>query len=163
MTAAALMGGGRVGVDEVESQCGESRVSHFRGDTLRVADVMTRPAPVVPSHLLMAAARKIAGLKAASSLLVEVEGRLVGYLDGHRLEAGRDGELVGELHDAARAGAAPLRPRRRARCELLAKHHVACLPVAAGMFVVGTVSRAQLERALAERAADAARVTRAAA
>jgi CBS domain-containing protein len=123
---------------------------------------MTRPAPIVPSHLVMAAARKIAGLKAASSLLVELEGRLVGYVDGLRLEAGRDGELVGTCMTPLGLALLPMTTAARA-LELLAQHHLACLPIAAGMFVVGAVSRAQLERALVERAADTARVIRAAA
>ncbi len=72
-----------------------------------VADLMAGPAPIVPSHLTMAAARKIAALKSVGWLLVEAEGRLIGVLDQRALSASRDDDSRLRAHDGAPARPCP--------------------------------------------------------
>ena len=50
-------------------------------------DLMGDPPPIVPAHLKMAAARKIAQLKCADILLVEDGEQILGVIDGYALEA----------------------------------------------------------------------------
>jgi predicted transcriptional regulator len=120
---------------------------------------MTAPAPIMPSHLAMVAARKIAALKSAAWLLVEAEGRLVGILDRRALTDSRDDELVSARMTALRVAAGPSTAIARAY-DLLVQQRLGWLPVAAGMFVVGAVSRARLEHALAGLSGGAAGVAR---
>jgi len=115
---------------------------------LVVADVMSRPQPIVPSHLSMAAARKIAQLKSADSLIVEDKGRLLGVLDRDTLRRAGDDQRVGQCLKPLWACLSPTTFVREARA-LLIKHGVGSLPVAAGPFLVGSLSRAAVERALA--------------
>jgi len=120
-------------------------------------DLMGDPPPIVPAHLTMAAARKIARLKSADLLLVEDSGQMVGVIDGYTLEAAEPNAVVS---DGMKPVAPFLRPdnsAHRAR-DLLARHSLPALLVTVGRFVVGVVSRAAIERALAgeRRAAHAA-------
>jgi CBS domain-containing protein len=123
---------------------------------------MTRPAPIVPSHLSMGAARKVAALRSASLLLIEADGRLVGVLDDRALAGAPDADLVEAWRTPLVVAVQPTTTAGRAR-ELLAEHRAACLPVTAGMFVIGTISRERLERALSDPVRIAQRAMRAAA
>ena len=61
----------------------------------RVGDLPIRAVPIIPAHLSMAAARKIAELKRANVLFVERDGRLMGTLDEHALvEAPDDAQVT---------------------------------------------------------------------
>ena len=162
MTAAALSGGSRVGAKGVACPEGESRVSLLRRSPIRVGDVMTRPPPIVPSHLPMAAARKVAALRCADLLLVEIEGRLVGVLADRALATAPDADLVAAWTTPIASAVRPSTTASRARALLIA-HRASCLPVVAGMFVVGIVSRVRIERALSSRSDDTGPVARAAA
>jgi CBS domain-containing protein len=164
VSAAALTGGGRVGVEveEVDRLGGKSRVSLPGSRILQVADVMTAPPPVVPSHLTMAAARKIAALKSASLLVVEIEGTIVGVVDAEALANAPDDDLVADRMTTSMLAVAPSVSATQAR-GLLARIGAPSLPVVVGMFVVGSVSREAIERALAARAPTARQITRAAA
>ena len=121
-----------------------------------VADIMGDPPPVVPAHLTVAAARKIARLKSADMLLVEDGGRMVGVVDGYTLEGAAPDAPVTEGMKPSFPYLRPDSDVRRAR-DLLVKHGVPALLVAVGRFVVGAISRAVVERALGEdrRAAHA--------
>jgi CBS domain-containing protein len=121
-----------------------------------VADIMGDPPPVVPAHLTVAAARKIARLKSADMLLVEDGGRMVGVVDGYTLEGAAPDAPVTEGMKPSFPYLRPDSDVRRAR-DLLVKHGVPALLVAVGRFVVGAISRAAVERALGEdrRAAHA--------
>jgi CBS domain-containing protein len=117
-----------------------------------VADVMTGPAPIVPSHLTMAAARKIAALKSVPWLLVEAAGKLIGILDQRALATSRDEDFVSTHTTMLTMAVTPATSVASAHA-LLMQNRVAWLPVVAGMFVVGAVSREALSAAMA-RASD---------
>jgi CBS domain-containing protein len=141
-------GGGRAsgrGLGDIEPSGGESCVP-------RVGDLPIRAVPVIPSHLSMAAARKIAELKRAAVLLVERDGQLMGTLDEHALiEAPDDAEVAGCLRTIELC----LRPTTTAERaqELFVRSRTTALPVAAGAFLLGAISRADVERALRSRRA----------
>jgi CBS domain-containing protein len=98
----------------------------------------------------MAAARKIAELKRATVLFVEREGRLLGTLDEHAMvEAPEDAEVTDCLRSIELC-LAPMTTAERAR-ELFVRSRTTALPVAAGAFLLGAVSRADVERALRSR------------
>jgi hypothetical protein len=63
-------------------------------EVLRVIDVMGKPQPIVPLHILMGAARKIARLRSADVLIVEDKGSLVGFLDARSLRDAPGGGLM---------------------------------------------------------------------
>ena len=139
--------GGREGVGqslgEVELSGGESCVP-------RVGDLPIRAVPVIPAHLSMAAARKIAELKRAAALFVERDGQLMGSLDQHALlEAPDDANVAACLRTIELC----LRPTTSAEraLELFARSRTTALPVAAGAFLLGAISRADVERALRSR------------
>jgi CBS domain-containing protein len=118
----------------------------------RVGDLPIRAVPVIPAHLSMAAARKIAELKRATVLFVERDGRLMGALDEHSLvEAPDDAEVAGCLRTLELC----LRPTTTAERaqELFVRSRTTALPVAVGAFLLGAVSRADVERALRSRRA----------
>lgn len=149
-SAAASVGGGRVGV---APSGGRSRVpeSSLEPKTARVGDLVGPPAPIVPFRLSVGHARKIAALKSATLLLVEQDGQLVGLVDKRDLDRAADDEPLDRCIRRLVLGLAPTAPVERAR-ELLLKHRLSALPVVAGMFVIGCVSREAVERALAGRA-----------
>jgi CBS domain-containing protein len=161
-TAAAAFGGGRVGVG---SNGRGSRVpSRFERDKdPAVAELMSRPAPIIPWQLTVAAARKIAALRPSGILLVEADGVLVGMLDSRALELASDGDPVTACMKSLRLAVRPTMTAERAR-ELLIQQRLAAMPVVVGRFVVGTITRESVERSLArpDRAA-ASTVKRAAA
>jgi CBS domain-containing protein len=113
-----------------------------------------RKLPVVPAHLSMAAARKIAALKRAGLLLVERDACLVGLLDERALGRASDGATVAEAMAGIAARLHPAMPLGRAR-ELFARASVAVLPVVVGDLLVGAVTRRDLDRAVrAQRAIE---------
>jgi CBS domain-containing protein len=150
------MGSGFVDGGEVEVQVGagvgqrrESRVSRFLAaaeDGPRIGELPIRPAPVIPAHLSMAAARKIADLKRATLLFVEHEGRLLGLLDERTLVEAPDEAPVARNLTPIAACLHPELPAVRAR-ELFRRTRAAVLAVTAGAFLLGVVSRADVERA----------------
>jgi CBS domain-containing protein len=150
VSAVAWSGGGRAGVEEVERLGGRSRVPHFSrqatDEGIEVANLMTAPPPIIPAHLTMAAARKVAALKSATTLLVEAEGRLVGVVEPQALARATDADRVSSRMSPLRVCLRPGTTAARAR-EIFAQQQAGCLPVAAGLFVVGVVSRRQIERA----------------
>lgn len=117
---------------------------------LVVADVMGRAAPVAPSHLPVWAVRKIAALKKSGVVFLEAEGRLLGVVDAQRLSRAADEEPAARHMRPLFFSVRPTTTLARVR-ELLVRQKVACLPVAVGVFLVGTISRADVERALSKR------------
>src|SRR4030095_15948912 len=95
----------------------------------------------------VAAARKIAALRAVDHLLVEQSGRLLGIVSGIDLEAARDDDAVGALGRPLSSTPRPEPPLERAR-DLMTKGRVGCLPVFAGVWLIGIVTRDAVERAL---------------
>ncbi len=131
------------GVGTVELSGGESCVP-------RVGDLPIRAVPIIPAHLSMAAARKIADLKRAAVLFVERDGRLMGTLDEHALlEAPDDAEVTDCLRSLALC-LGPTTTAARAQ-ELFVRSRTTSLPVAAGAFLLGAVSRGDVERVLRSR------------
>jgi len=116
----------------------------------RVGDLPIRAVPVIAAHLAMSAARKVAALKRTGRLFVERDGQLVGTLDEQALAGTPDDAPV----------AATMRPidlclhlttlATRAR-DLFIRSGTDALPVVAGVFLVGAVSRGDVERALRDR------------
>jgi hypothetical protein len=124
------------------------------GAARRVAELDWVPAPVVPARLPIAAGRKIAELKRTPVLLIERDGRLAGLVDQQRLD---DGPADARLEDAMHPLDLCLTPATslaRAR-ELFARTALAVLPVAAGAFVLGAVTRDAVETALPALERDA--------
>lgn len=131
----------------------DARVSGLRtiGETARrVGDLALGAAPVLPAHLPMSAGRKVAELKAATLLLVERDGRLVGVVDQNALLAAADDARLGDAMKGLDVCLTPATPLARAR-ELFARAGAAALPVAAGAFLLGVVQRSAVERALRHR------------
>ena len=140
-----IFGGGGDGVGAVELSGGESCVP-------RVGDLPIRAVPIIPAHLSMAAARKIGELKRASVLLVERDGRLMGTLDEHALVEAPDDADVADCLRSIELCLGPNTTAERAH-ELFVRSRTTALPVAAGTFLLGVVSRADVERALRSRRA----------
>jgi CBS domain-containing protein len=110
---------------------------------------MAPPPPAVPSRLTIAAARKIGALRSTEILLVELEGHLLGVLDLKRIATERDAEPIADHMCSLARALSPTATAQRARDWLVARG-LSAVPVVVGMFLVGAVSRAALERALAE-------------
>jgi CBS domain-containing protein len=147
---------GTAGAEVIEWHGEESRVSDFLemggagAAGPRIGDLPIRAVPVVPAHLSMATARKIAELKRAAVLFVERDGRLVGILDeGVLVEAPDDAEIAVCLRPIGLC-LRPTTSAARAR-EIFRSSRASALPVAAGAFLLGSVSRADVERALRSR------------
>ena len=124
---------------------------------LSVADVTEKTPPIIPWHLTVGAARKIAELKSTMILLVEEERRVVGVIDRRTLDTAGDADPVTACMRSLLLCAQPNTTARRAR-ELMVKHRLPALPVAAGMFVLGSVTREAIERAMAGTSPRARRV-----
>ncbi len=150
---------GTAGAEVIERHGEESRVSDLPGTGgtggtgavgPRIGDLPIRAVPVVPARLAMAAARKIAALKRTAVLFVERDGRLVGILDERVLvEAPDDAEIAACLRPIGLC-LRPTTSAARAR-EIFRRSRISALPVAAGAFLLGSVSRAEVERALRSR------------
>ncbi len=95
----------------------------------------------------MAAARKVAELKRSPVLLVERDGVLAGIIDENKLLASSDDVRAGDAMRTLENCLAATTPLARAR-ELFVRTGSAALPVAAGAFLLGVVTRAALDRAL---------------
>jgi CBS domain-containing protein len=113
----------------------------------QVAELPLAAAPAIPAHLTMAAARKVAELKRSLALLVERDGVLAGIIDAKKLLASPDDMRAGEAMRTLENCLAATTPLARAR-ELFLRTGSAALPVAAGAFLLGVVTRAALDRAL---------------
>jgi CBS domain-containing protein len=116
---------------------------------VRIADVTIRSAPVVPLGLNVGAARKVARLKSSAVVLVEEAGALVGLLDERALTTAGDDEPIAQRLRPILFSLQPTATAARAK-ELFVKQNVTALPVAAGAFLLGVVSRGDVERALAQ-------------
>jgi CBS domain-containing protein len=117
------------------------------GPARQVAELPLAPAPVIPAHLRLAAARKIAELKGSPILLVEGDGALAGILDEHKLLATADDVQAGDAMRPLDVCLAATTSLARAR-ELFLRTGSAALPVAAGAFLLGVVTRAAIDGAL---------------
>ena len=126
-------------------------------ESARVGDLPLIAVPAVPAHLPMSAARKIAALKRAPLLLAERDGVLVGVVDERALLAAADDREVGAAMKCLDLAVTPTTPVTRAR-ELLLRSGADALPVAAGAFLLGVVTRAALERAVREPARPPAQI-----
>jgi CBS domain-containing protein len=115
-----------------------------------VFDVMRAATAAVPSWLPVAAARKVAVLKAVDHLLVEQDGRLTGIVSGIDMDAASDETAVGALAKSLSLSVRPTTPLARAR-GLMLKNGVGYLPVVAGAWLIGVVTRDAVERALRAR------------
>ena len=135
---------------------GESRVSPFvyprsarpEADTVRVGDLPIRRVPVIPAHLTMGAARKVAQLKQVSLLLVERDDQIVGTIDERALAADHDLTAVAAAMRPLAQWLRPATPASEAR-EQFIRARAAILPVIAGGFILGAVTRSDVERARA--------------
>ena len=145
VTAAGVTAGGvtAAGVGAGALSGGESCVP-------RIGDLPIRAVPIIPAHLSMAGARKIAELKRATVLFVERDGRLMGTLDQQALIEAADEAKVADCLRAIELCLGPTTTAERAQ-ELFRRTRTTALPVAAGAFLLGAVSRADVERALRSR------------
>lgn len=117
---------------------------------LRVGDLPIHAVPIIPAHLPMGGARKIAALKKTSLLFVERGAQLVGILDAHALEAAPDAARA-EIWMAPALGCLSAATSLVRARELFVRAGTATLPVAAGAFLIGVVARADVEGALRAR------------
>ncbi|HVT07669.1 MAG TPA: CBS domain-containing protein [Polyangia bacterium] len=134
------------------SKSEESCVSALRtlpGAAHLVAELPLAAAPVIPEHLTMAAARKVADLKRSQVLLVERDGVLAGVIDQHGMLASADDARAGDAMRPLETCLGASTPLASAR-ELFVRTGSAALPVAAGAFLLGVVTRAAVDRALRE-------------
>jgi CBS domain-containing protein len=126
----------------------ESRVFPSANDddgAPRVRDMPMRPIPVIPAHLSMGAARKVAALKQIAVLLVEREQQVVGTIDEHALAAAGDDTPIAAALKPFGHCLRPAMSVAQAR-ELFIRARAAVLPVIAGGFVLGAVTRGAIER-----------------
>ncbi|HLK93727.1 MAG TPA: CBS domain-containing protein [Polyangia bacterium] len=119
-----------------------------------IIDLPIHPAAVVPAHLPVGAARKIAALKRAAVLLVESGGRLLGLLDARALAEAPAEATALTVARPVDLGLRPTTSLQRAR-ELLLRARTTALPVAAGAFLLGVIHLADVERALVNDRAEA--------
>ena len=116
------------------------------GDLVRVGDLPIRRVPVIPAHLSMAAARKVALLKQISLLLVERDNQIVGTIDDSALTADNDPTEVAAAMRPLTTSLRPATPVTEAR-ELFIRARASILPVVVGGFILGAVTRSDVERA----------------
>ena len=127
---------------------GESRVFPFANRDARaprVGDMPMRPIPVVAAHLPIAAAREVAAWKRIALLLVELEEQIVGTVDESVLAAAADETPTGAAMNPLDVCLRPAMSVAQAR-ELFVRARATVLPVIAGGFVLGAVTRADMER-----------------
>jgi len=124
----------------------ESRLSpSSRDGALKVGDLPTWPIPVIPAHLAMGAARKVAALKRVALLVVERDEQLVGYVNERALATASDEARVIDLvtrFDRCLSPSMSIADARR--CFISAR--AAVLPVVAAGFVLGAIGRGEVER-----------------
>jgi|SRR6185437_2535033 CBS domain-containing protein len=122
-----------------------------------IIDLPIQRAPIVPAHLTVDGARKIAALKRAVVVLVESGGRLLGLVEARALADAPAGAEVVTVARPIGLGLRPTTSLQRAR-ELLLRARLTALPVVVGAFLLGVVHLADVERALgAARAVEADR------
>jgi signal-transduction protein with cAMP-binding, CBS, and nucleotidyltransferase domain len=112
-----------------------------------VGDVMTVALPTVPPWITMGAARRVAALKRIGLLLVADGQRMIGFLGPSVLAEAPDGDLVSAWTGRGVASVTPWTRVADAR-ETMLKNRINCLPVLAGAFLIGVVTRDSLERTL---------------
>jgi CBS domain-containing protein len=117
-------------------------------DTVRVGDLAIRRVPVIPVHMSMAGARKVARLKQVSLLLVERDDQIVGTIDDRALSADHDLTAVAAAMRPLATFLRPATPVTEAR-ELFIRARASVLPVVAGGFILGAIARSDVERARA--------------
>jgi predicted transcriptional regulator len=111
---------------------------------------------VIPIHLDMAAARRIAAVKRVALLLVERDGCLVGYVNERALASTPDEAPVADfLTRLDRCLQASMSTADARRCFIAAR--AAVLPVVAAGSVLGAIARGDIERHHCARAPHAGR------
>jgi CBS domain-containing protein len=116
------------------------------GET-RVGDLPLRPIPVIAMRLSMAAAREIAALKRTALLLVESDDLLVGVIDERPLATAGNDVGVADVMKPLGVCLHPAMAIARARDVFLAER-APILPVVAGGFVIGAITRGEVEAEL---------------
>ena len=111
----------------------------------RVGDVAMRRIPVVAAHLSIAATRRVAALRGIPLLLVELDDQIVGMVDESVLGAADDGAQTAQAMRPLDFCLRPAMSVAEAR-ELFVRARAGVLPVVAGGFVLGAVTRADVER-----------------
>jgi CBS domain-containing protein len=127
---------------------GEFRVFPFANhdaEAPRVADMPMRQIPVIPAHLPMAGARKIAALKRIGVLLVERDAQIVGTVDESVLGAADDRTPTASAMKPLGLYLRPAMSVAEAR-DVFVRARATILPVIAGGFVLGAVARSDIER-----------------
>ena len=127
---------------------GESRVFPFANldaEAPHVGDMPMRQIPVIPAHLPMAGARKVAALKRIAVLLVEREEQIVGTIDEIALAAADDQTSTAAAMQPLCLYLRPAMSVAQAR-EVFIRARTTILPVIAGGFVLGAVARSDIER-----------------
>jgi len=115
-----------------------------------IGDLPMRPIPVIAAHLSMAATRKVAALKQIAVLLVERDEQLVGVVDESTLATADDETPTATAMKPLRLYLRPAMSVAEART-LFVRARASALPVIAGGFVLGAVTRADIERTNNER------------
>ena len=141
----AIVGGRRSGK---RWRDGESRVFplvNYEPETPRVGQMPMRRIPVIPAHLPMAAARKVATLQGIALLLVEREDLIVGAVDESALASADDQTPVVAAMRRLSLWLRPTMSAAQAR-ELFVRARTNVLPVIAGGFVLGAITRGDIER-----------------
>jgi CBS domain-containing protein len=110
-----------------------------------VGDMPMRRIPVIPAHLPMAGARKVAALKRIGVLLVEREEQIVGTVDESVLAAADDQTPTAAAMKPLGLFLRPAMSVAQAR-EVFVRARATVLPVIAGGFVLGAVERSDIER-----------------
>jgi CBS domain-containing protein len=96
----------------------------------------------------MTAARKVAALKRAPLLFVERGGRLIGAIDERALADAADDAALGAIMAPIGPCLDPAMSIARAR-DLFSLARLPALPVAVGTFLLGAVTRGEVEQAFA--------------
>jgi CBS domain-containing protein len=125
-----------------------ARISRDTG--ICIGELPTRSIPMIPARLSMAAARKIARLKRVSLLFVEQDERLVGLLDARALARAPDDAAVAASMAPIRVCLHPAMSAARA-LDIFIRAGATALPVTAGAFLIGAVTRDDVERAVGRR------------
>jgi hypothetical protein len=110
-----------------------------------VGDVPMRPIPVIAADLPMVAAREVAAMKRIALLLVEFEEQIVGTVDESVLVAAAAQTPTVAAMRPLDVCLRPAMSVAQAR-ELFVQARATVLPVIAGGFVLGAVTRADIER-----------------
>ena len=140
-------GNRRDGGSRVSPFINSPRLARPDDDTVRVGDLPMRRVPVIPAHLSMDAARKVAVLKQIPLLMVERDGHIVGTIDERAFATDYDLAAVAAVAmTPLEACLRPATPVTEAR-ELFVRARADILLVAAGGFILGAVTRSDVERA----------------